>query len=294
MHPKQFLWGKEKYSPVTLGLSNKNTYRYHLYGMHLLVDFRCDWLTFRHQQQHGQVVPTQLGFLLTCFERRLHYRHNQGRASFQPTRQCQPWFSQYPEGGNIEQNPEDGNPKWSQRSTISGSLSRAAVPHPSHWHDCSSENWRLRRPAARPLHQKLCDVHPTLPPTQRRPAPFRFTRDVLSAIQLRWKFHLAVIPLLAIRSQQFLHIARQHTCHMQNFVTITIYIITKFPSNLNCAMEQNVNWNGPQLQGVEATKGLPHPIWMHLSAHKGTSSQGLYCFMFLLARHLADILRYLA
>ena len=40
----------------------------------------------------------------------------------------------------------------------------------------------------------------------------RFTNDFLPAIQIRWKHLLAVIPLLAIRSQQFLHMSRQHSC----------------------------------------------------------------------------------
>ena len=51
----------------------------------------------------------------------------------------------------------------------------------------------------------------------------RFTNDFLPAIQIRWKFRLAVIPLLAIRSQQiFAHATTaQLSCQVQNFVAIT-------------------------------------------------------------------------
>ena len=52
----------------------------------------------------------------------------------------------------------------------------------------------------------------------------RFTNDFLPAIQIRWKFRLAVILLLAIRSQQiFAHATTaQLSCHVQNFVAITV------------------------------------------------------------------------
>ena len=52
----------------------------------------------------------------------------------------------------------------------------------------------------------------------------RFTNDILPAIQTRWKLRLAVIPLLAIRSQQiFAHATTaQLSCHVQNFVAITV------------------------------------------------------------------------
>ena len=51
-----------------------------------------------------------------------------------------------------------------------------------------------------------------------------FTNDFLPAIQIRWKLRLAVIPLLAIRSQQiFAHATTaQLSCHVQNFVVITV------------------------------------------------------------------------
>ena len=42
-----------------------------------------------------------------------------------------------------------------------------------------------------------------LPPIWPHHFASRFTNDILPAIQIRWKFHLAVIPLLAIRSQHF-------------------------------------------------------------------------------------------
>ena len=47
----------------------------------------------------------------------------------------------------------------------------------------------------------------------------RFTNDFLPAIQIRWKLRLAVIPLLAIRSQQ---IFAHATTAVQNFVAITV------------------------------------------------------------------------
>ena len=52
----------------------------------------------------------------------------------------------------------------------------------------------------------------------------RFTTDFLPAIQIRWKPHLAAIPLLAIRSRQFFAHATtaQLSCHVQNFITITV------------------------------------------------------------------------
>ena len=52
----------------------------------------------------------------------------------------------------------------------------------------------------------------------------RFTNGFLPAIQIRWKLRLAVIPLMAIRSQQiFAHATTaQLSCHVQNFVAITV------------------------------------------------------------------------
>ena len=52
----------------------------------------------------------------------------------------------------------------------------------------------------------------------------RFTNGFLPAIQIRWKLRLAVIPLLAIRSRQtFAHATTaQLSCHVQNFVAITV------------------------------------------------------------------------
>ena len=53
----------------------------------------------------------------------------------------------------------------------------------------------------------------------------RFTNGFLPVIQIRWKLRLAVIPLLAIRSQQiFAHATTaQLSCHVQNFVAITLF-----------------------------------------------------------------------
>ena len=52
----------------------------------------------------------------------------------------------------------------------------------------------------------------------------RFTNVFLPAIQIRWKLGLAIIPLLAIRSQQmFAHATTaQLSCHVQNLVAITV------------------------------------------------------------------------
>ena len=51
-----------------------------------------------------------------------------------------------------------------------------------------------------------------------------FINDFLPAIQIWWRLRLAVIPLLAIRSQQiFAHATTaQLSCHVQNFVAITV------------------------------------------------------------------------
>ena len=51
------------------------------------------------------------------------------------------------------------------------------------------------------------------------------TNDFLSAIQIRWKFRLIVIPLLANRSRQIVAHATtaQLSWHAQNFVAITVY-----------------------------------------------------------------------
>ena len=47
----------------------------------------------------------------------------------------------------------------------------------------------------------------------------------LPAIQIRWKIRLALIPLMAIKSQQILYMPRptaQLSCHVQNFVAMTV------------------------------------------------------------------------
>ena len=51
-----------------------------------------------------------------------------------------------------------------------------------------------------------------------------FTNLFLPAIQIRWKLRLAIIPLLAIRSQQiFAHATTALlSCHVQNLVAITV------------------------------------------------------------------------
>ena len=52
----------------------------------------------------------------------------------------------------------------------------------------------------------------------------RFTNGFLPAIQIRWKLRLAIILLLAVRSQQiFAHATTaQLSCHVQNFVAIAV------------------------------------------------------------------------
>ena len=55
-------------------------------------------------------------------------------------------------------------------------------------------------------------------------ALYRFINDFVAAIEIRWKLWLALISLLAIRSQQgFAHATTtQLSCHVQNFVAITV------------------------------------------------------------------------
>ena len=68
----------------------------------------------------------------------------------------------------------------------------------------------------------------TIKTTHLTPTPnhqgARFTNDILPAIQIRWKLCLAVITLLAIRSQQiFAHATTaQLSYHVQNFIAITV------------------------------------------------------------------------
>ena len=52
----------------------------------------------------------------------------------------------------------------------------------------------------------------------------RFINDFWPAIQIRWKLRIVVIPLLAIKSRQiFAHATTaQLSCHVQNFVAITV------------------------------------------------------------------------
>ena len=65
----------------------------------------------------------------------------------------------------------------------------------------------------------------------------RFTNGFLPAIQIRWKLHLATIPLLAIRSQRnFAHATTaQLSCHVQHFVAITV-------------SESRWEWNGISIE----------------------------------------------
>ena len=92
----------------------------------------------------------------------------------------------------------------------------------------------------------LCDIHKAFEHVfifcTRGPLHWRF----LLAIQIRWKFRLVVIQLLAIRSQQvFAHATTaQLSWHVQKFVTITLLESgerkTRCPSNLNCNRKASV------------------------------------------------------
>ena len=70
----------------------------------------------------------------------------------------------------------------------------------------------------------------------------RFTNDFLPAIQIRWKFCLAVIPLLAIRSQQiFAHVTTaQLSCHVQKVVATTV-LESRWDSN-EISIEFELRW----------------------------------------------------
>ena len=89
----------------------------------------------------------------------------------------------------------------------------------------------------------------------------RFTNGFLPAIQIRWKFRLAVIPLLAIRPQQFFaHVTTaQLSCHVQNFAAITVlksrWEWTKFPSKLNCG-GKIVSETGPSVQSIPLPQAI--------------------------------------
>ena len=77
----------------------------------------------------------------------------------------------------------------------------------------------------------------------------------LPAIHIRWKFRLAVIPLLAIRSQQiFAHATTaQLSCHVQNFVAITVLESRWEWNEISNEFElrsKNREWNGALLLGI--------------------------------------------
>ena len=81
-------------------------------------------------------------------------------------------------------------------------------------HDWPNSEWTLQKPIR---------LTPSGPPLLWRPGA-RFTNDFLPAIQIRRKLRLAVILLLAIRSQQnFAHATTaQLSCHVHNFVAIIV------------------------------------------------------------------------
>ena len=85
--------------------------------------------------------------------------------------------------------------------------------------------------------------------------PFHWRFFFLPAVRVRWKLRLAVIPLLALRSQQvFAHTTTaQLSCHVQNFVAITVFYRdeseARFPSDLSCD-GGTVSETGPWAPGV--------------------------------------------
>ena len=73
----------------------------------------------------------------------------------------------------------------------------------------------------------------------------------LPVTQIRWKISLAIIPLLAIRSQQISAHATtaQLSCHVQNFVAITVSEPRWEWNEISIEFElrwKNRYWNGPQ------------------------------------------------
>ena len=86
----------------------------------------------------------------------------------------------------------------------------------------------------------------------------------LPAIQIRWKFHLVMTPLLAIRSQHiFAHaMTARLSCYVQNFVAVTVlesrWEWNEFPSNLNCD-GKTVSETGPSSMPVASTSAK---IWI--------------------------------
>ena len=77
-----------------------------------------------------------------------------------------------------------------------------------------------------------------------------FTNDFLLAIQTRWKLRLAVILLLAIRSQQiFAHATTaQLSCHVKKFVAITVLASRWEWNEIWIAMEKPLVKRDPGLQ----------------------------------------------
>ena len=116
-----------------------------------------------------------------------------------------------------------------------------------------------RRPGDKPLSEPMivslsthiCVTRPQWVKWSRPGA--RFTNDFLPAIQIRWKLGLAVIPLLAIRSQQiFAHATTaQLSCQVQNFVTITV-LESRWEWN-EISIEFELRWKTRQWNGALVT-----------------------------------------
>ena len=73
-----------------------------------------------------------------------------------------------------------------------------------------------------------------------------FSDDFLLAIQIRWKFRLAVVQLLATKVQHdFAHVTTAQMCHVQNFVAIAWWKLVseqkKIPSTLNRDRKKQCN-----------------------------------------------------
>ena len=82
-----------------------------------------------------------------------------------------------------------------------------------------------------------------------------FTNDFSITIQIRWKFHLALIQVLMTISQQNLAHATtaQLSCHVPNFVAITLLVSEWEQNEISITFElwwKNCQWNGSQAQNI--------------------------------------------
>ena len=87
--------------------------------------------------------------------------------------------------------------------------------------------------AASELHRPAVDHTQGTFLSAAYPFPQTVSLKILSAIQIRWKLRVAVIPLLALRSQQSLHMPRQQLCLVQNFVAIVVCVDVREKRNFH-------------------------------------------------------------